>query len=175
MGIAFVFFSSRYLDVSVPWVSPPNLAAGIPPDERRRVAPFGDLRINACLRLPEAYRSLPRPSSPPRAKSSTISPLSLDHRKSPQRAPVHLGRQTRATIMRCDLNLCSCQRTKRIWLTWRRPGSNRRPPACKAGALPAELRPLEPGSALSLPGRKWDRTTDPRVISTVLYQLSYAP
>jgi hypothetical protein len=24
---------------------------------------------------------------------------------------------------------------------WRRPGSNRRPPACKAGALPAELRP----------------------------------
>ena len=24
-------------------------------------------------------------------------------------------------------------------------------------------------------GRKWDRTTDPRVISTVLFQLSYAP
>src|SRR4051812_25838424 len=24
---------------------------------------------------------------------------------------------------------------------WRRSGSNRRPPACKAGALPAELRP----------------------------------
>ena len=27
-----------------------------------------------------------------------------------------------------------------IW--WSRTGSNRRPPACKAGALPAELRPL---------------------------------
>ena len=27
---------------------------------------------------------------------------------------------------------------------WRRSGSNRRPPACKAGALPAELRPLNP-------------------------------
>ena len=26
-------------------------------------------------------------------------------------------------------------------LWWRRTGSNRRPPACKAGALPAELRP----------------------------------
>jgi hypothetical protein len=26
---------------------------------------------------------------------------------------------------------------------WRRSGSNRRPPACKAGALPAELRPLD--------------------------------
>ena len=29
-----------------------------------RVAPFGDPRIKACLRLTEAYRSLPRPSSP---------------------------------------------------------------------------------------------------------------
>ena len=34
---------------------------------------------------------------------------------------------------------------------WRRSGSNRRPPACKAGALPAELRPqsrnfLKPGT-----------------------------
>ena len=28
---------------------------------------------------------------------------------------------------------------------WSRTGSNRRPPACKAGALPSELRPLIPG------------------------------
>ena len=27
------------------------------------------------------------------------------------------------------------------WCKWRRPGSNRQPPACKAGALPVELRP----------------------------------
>jgi hypothetical protein len=26
---------------------------------------------------------------------------------------------------------------------WRRPGSNRQPPACKAGALPVELRPRD--------------------------------
>ena len=26
-------------------------------------------------------------------------------------------------------------------ILWRRPGSNRQPPACKAGALPVELRP----------------------------------
>src|SRR6516162_9275320 len=38
------------------------------------VPPFGDLRINACLRLPEAYRSLPRPSSPSVAKASTVCP-----------------------------------------------------------------------------------------------------
>ena len=36
------------------------------------VPPFGNPRINACLRLPEAYRSLPRPSSPSIAKASTV-------------------------------------------------------------------------------------------------------
>ena len=40
----------------------------------RRVAPFGNLRINGRLRLPEAYRSLPRPSSPLRAKASPMRP-----------------------------------------------------------------------------------------------------
>ena len=38
------------------------------------VAPFGHLRVKACLQLTEAYRSLPRPSSPSSAKSSTICP-----------------------------------------------------------------------------------------------------
>ena len=39
----------------------------------QRVSPFGSPRIKVCLRLPGAYRRLPRPSSPPRAKSSIIS------------------------------------------------------------------------------------------------------
>ena len=39
-----------------------------------QVAPFGNPRIKACLRLPEAYRSLPRPSSPLCAKASTAYP-----------------------------------------------------------------------------------------------------
>jgi hypothetical protein len=43
----------------------------------RRVSPFGHPRIKACLRLPEAYRSLPRPSSPACAKASTACPYSL--------------------------------------------------------------------------------------------------
>jgi hypothetical protein len=38
------------------------------------VAPFGNPRIEACLRLPEAYRSLPRPSSLLCAKASTVNP-----------------------------------------------------------------------------------------------------
>ncbi|MFM2386175.1 MAG: hypothetical protein RL660_932 [Bacteroidota bacterium] len=32
---------------------------------------------NACMQLPEAYRSLPRPSSPLKTKASTIHPYSL--------------------------------------------------------------------------------------------------
>ena len=40
----------------------------------RGVSPFGYPRINACLRLPEAFRSLPRPSSPSETKASTMSP-----------------------------------------------------------------------------------------------------
>jgi hypothetical protein len=39
-----------------------------------RVAPFGHPRIKACSRLPMAYRSVPRPSSPPGAKASTECP-----------------------------------------------------------------------------------------------------
>ena len=44
----------------------------------RGVAPFGDPGITACLQLPQAYRSLPRPSSPPCAKASTVRPYTLD-------------------------------------------------------------------------------------------------
>ena len=42
-----------------------------------RVAPFGYPRIYAYLQLPEAFRSLSRPSSPPIAKASTIRPYLL--------------------------------------------------------------------------------------------------
>ena len=38
------------------------------------VAPFGYPWINACSRLPMAFRSVPRPSSPPGAKASTERP-----------------------------------------------------------------------------------------------------
>ena len=60
----FVLFSCGYLDVSVPRVRP-DLVGDRPP--ACRVAPFGYLGINARLPLPQAFRNLPRPSSPPRA------------------------------------------------------------------------------------------------------------
>ena len=44
-----------------------------------RVTPFGNPRITGCVLLPEAFRSLPRPSSPDSSKASTVNPYSLDH------------------------------------------------------------------------------------------------
>ena len=44
----------------------------------RRVSPFGNLRINSYLRLPEAYRSLSRPSSAPDAKAFPLRSYQLD-------------------------------------------------------------------------------------------------
>ena len=40
--------------------------------DSRRVPPFGHPRVEAYLQLTEAYRSLSRPSSPSRAKASTV-------------------------------------------------------------------------------------------------------
>jgi hypothetical protein len=44
------------------------------------VAPFGHLWINVRLQLPTAFRSLPRPSSPLRAKASPMRPYLLPNR-----------------------------------------------------------------------------------------------
>ena len=44
----------------------------VTPNYRCWVSPFGNLRIKACMPLPEAFRSLLRPSSPDDAKASII-------------------------------------------------------------------------------------------------------
>ena len=46
------------------------IQTGATPYDRCQVSPFGNLRIKACVPLPEAYRSLLRPSSPDEAKAS---------------------------------------------------------------------------------------------------------
>jgi len=56
------------------------------------VAPFGHPGIKACSQLPRAFRSVPRPSSPPGAKASTRCPshaqtLSQHPPRKPQKAP----------------------------------------------------------------------------------------
>ena len=67
-GISVDFFSSPYLDVSVQAVPLIYLFDSVY-DTFRWVSPFGNLRIIALLQLPEAYRSLTRPSSAPDAKA----------------------------------------------------------------------------------------------------------
>ena len=69
-----VFSSSGYLDVSVHRVPFPELWIGSGTTEvlLSQVSPFGYLRIDGYLPLPEAFRSLSRPSSALSAKASTI-------------------------------------------------------------------------------------------------------
>ena len=73
-GITIVFFSSRYLDVSVPRVSSHQVGTW---SSTMWVAPFGHLRIKDCLHLPVAFRSLPRPSQSPKAQASPVRPYLL--------------------------------------------------------------------------------------------------
>ena len=64
------------------------------------------------------------------------------------------------------LYLLSCSQESK-W--WRLAGSNRWPPACKAGALPAELNLHISLPSLSLVGGpKWTRTTDLPLIRRTL-------
>ena len=79
MGISIDFFSSGYLDVSVPRVRLLHLCiqckipvkGGFPHSEISG--------SKSVCRLPEAYRRLQRPSSPSAAKASTRCTSLLDH------------------------------------------------------------------------------------------------
>ena len=78
-GISVDFFSSGYLDVSVPRVRLLNLwiqfriplTGGFPHSETSG--------SKLVCQLPEAFRRLPRLSSPVAAKASTVCTYSLDH------------------------------------------------------------------------------------------------
>ena len=67
--IILIFSSYGYLDVSVPHVRP--AFRGDKPSAYR-VPPFGYPRIYSYLPIPVAFRSLSRPSSPPRAQASPV-------------------------------------------------------------------------------------------------------
>ena len=99
-GISVDFCSSAYLDVSVQQVRSTHpmysgegtLAGGFPHSE----IPGSKL----VCQLPEAYRRLPRPSSPVIAKASTICAYSLDHI-----TPNRLAVSCRSTRHRSHLEL----------------------------------------------------------------------
>ena len=73
-GISFDVSSSPYLDVSVQAVPHVHLfdSMHVTGVLLQWVSPFGNLRIIGYLLLPEAYRSLSRPSSAPDAKASSL-------------------------------------------------------------------------------------------------------
>ena len=79
-GIEFSFFSSGYLDVSLPRVPLLNLwiQLRMTGHYSGRVSPFGHPWITAYLRLPMAFRSLSRPSSAISALAFTLRSCSLD-------------------------------------------------------------------------------------------------
>ena len=72
-----ISLSTGYLDVSVPLVCSP---CGVTAIADSRVSPFGNLGIIACVPLPQAFRSLPRPSSPSCAQASSTCFRSLDYK-----------------------------------------------------------------------------------------------
>ena len=78
-NLAVDFFSSGYLDVSVPRVVLPQgmRSQGGCQDLSWRVRPFGDPRVEGCVPLTADYRSLPRPSSASCAKASAVRPTYL--------------------------------------------------------------------------------------------------
>ena len=76
-GISVDVFSSPYLDVSVQAVPHIYLFDSVYVT-LRWVSPFGYLRISAHLQLPEAFRSLSRPSSAPDAKAFPLRSFMLD-------------------------------------------------------------------------------------------------
>ena len=76
------------------------------------VAPFGDPRITACSRLPGAFRSVPRPSSPLGAKASTRCPCfprppaAATAKPSPTRSAIARGPPARAPTGRTKRGEC---------------------------------------------------------------------
>ena len=116
-----------------------------------RVVPFGNLWIKGYLHLPRAYRSLSRPSSPPRAKASAMRPCLLSFKltfkyqvSSIRYYPGILNiavLKTYGSIYTFSslLNFTFCTSCQRSFLCfqrwWRITDSNRWPSACKADAL----------------------------------------
>ena len=85
------------------------------------VAPFGYPRIKACSRLPMAFRSVPRPSSPPGAKASTECPshtqssarhpLGTDNAHHHAQEPLPVRHQTQATKPQMKSDDQRCRRS----------------------------------------------------------------
>ena len=89
------------------------------------VPPFGHPRVNGCLRLAGEFRRLSRPSSPLGARASSVRPCLL----------LFSGRAASAAAPVSPVMMSMCVSRPSGAAGWRMSDSNRRPPACRAGAL----------------------------------------
>ena len=110
------------------------------------------IQMRSCLNLPRPKAPRPKPERPMTAAAVSVQSsftMSISTRDKCPETRLAIGSQkpgirgqgseTRhPPIPRCPIPRSPSSGAGR-W--WSRPGSNRRPPACKAGALPAELRP----------------------------------
>ena len=119
----------------------------VTPYERCRVSPFGNLRIKACVPLPEAYRSLLRPSSPDVAKAS-INCCNWFMQTTYSRRLFYLltllfrSKLSKNKIVFCRSLLCACHQPLNHSFTlpygqkwWAQTDLNHRPCAYQAHAL----------------------------------------
>ncbi len=113
------------------------------------VAPFGYPRINACSRLPVAFRSVPRPSSPPGAKASTECP-------SYTRYPGHPPKGRRLTMHRNHPQFQSSVFSRQV--------SERKPEPCHSTPVPAQGQPWKYFTPHTL---RHPQTTRPRTACTI--------
>lgn len=118
-----------------------------------RVAPFGHPRVKGRVRLAGAFRSLPRPSSPPGARASTVRPASLPARS--RRGPSPGPAAARGA--------CSCSRfslASSLLLLFCRAGP---PRGGRTGAPSSAVKDLYRGECRI-------RTDGPRLAKPMLYR-----
>ena len=145
------------------------------------VVPFGNPRIKGHLHLPAAYRSLSRPSSPPRAKASAMRPFLLSLSclytvKTTAYGSIYTFSSLLNLLFLCttcqrswDLRLEDLQFTSEITnqksrSEWRITDSNRWPSACKADALASWANP---------PSKNWEERIKNDLITKIYhFQLS---
>ena len=147
------------------------------------VSPFGHLRIKACLQLPAAYRSLPRPSSAPIAKAFPLRPLQLDQAVTP------LSRRLRELCHRLDYFVVPTSSTVKplfysfplvafhlssycsVFKVQLVGPSGLEPPTSRLSGVRSNHLSYEPTSG----GDEEVRTPDPLRARQVLSHLSYTP
>ena len=111
-----------------------------------RRSSFTDLSAHAVHHRGHACRSAQNVFT-----ACAMSPRSLGTISSSRCQTTRAGETSRMTRCESLTRICFFLRTSSRWhhRWWSQTGSNRRPPACKAGALPTELWPLISGKLKS--------------------------